>query len=115
MLTNNEIKVIIKVMNSLESRGILLKGATKKITSQKGGLLNFLGPLMKVGLPLIKNVVTHLAKIVLIPCFGTNGGSTSNRRSYLKQNLGLRKNINNFWWKSELWKYLNYMKILISC
>ena len=44
MLTNNEIKVIIKVMNSLESRGILLKGATKKITSQKGGLHNFPGP-----------------------------------------------------------------------
>ena len=38
-LTNNEIKHIVKVTNSIENRGILLKGTSKKITSQKRGLL----------------------------------------------------------------------------
>ena len=37
-LTNNEIQDIIKVIKSLENRGILLKGTTRKITSQKGGI-----------------------------------------------------------------------------
>ena len=35
-LANNEIKDI-KVITSLENRGILLKGTTRKITSQEGG------------------------------------------------------------------------------
>ena len=33
-LTNNEIKDIIKLIKSLENRGILLKETTRKITSQ---------------------------------------------------------------------------------
>ena len=36
-MTNNEIKYIIKVIKSLENKGILLKGTTRKITSQKEG------------------------------------------------------------------------------
>ena len=38
-LTNNETKDIIKVIKSLENRGILLKGTTRKITGQEGGPL----------------------------------------------------------------------------
>ena len=41
-LTNNRIKDIMKVIRSLENRGILLAGTTKKITSEEGGFLNFL-------------------------------------------------------------------------
>ena len=44
-----------------------MKGTSRKSNSQKEALLNFLGPLMKVGLPLMKNVLTSLAKIVLLP------------------------------------------------
>ena len=66
-LRNNDITDIIKVIRSLESRGILLKGTTRKTTSQEGGFLIFLRPLMSFGLPLMKNVVTALAKSVLIP------------------------------------------------
>ena len=40
-LTNNELKGIIKVIKSLENREILLKGTTRKITSQEGGVLKF--------------------------------------------------------------------------
>ena len=91
-LTNNEIKDIIKVIRYLENRGILLKGATKKVTSQEGGFLNFLRPLMSFDFPLIKNILIPLAKSVLLPLF-----VVSNRCSYLKGNVWIRYgNINNF-------------------
>ena len=45
----------MKVIKSLENRGILLKGTVRKITSQEGAFLNFLRPLMK-------SVLTPLAK-----------------------------------------------------
>ena len=61
------IEDIIKVFKSLENGRIFLKGTARKIISQEGGLLNFLGWLMKVSLPLMKNVLLSLAKIGLIP------------------------------------------------
>ena len=51
---------------SLENRGILLKGTTKKFNSQEGEFLSFLRPLMSDGFPLMKNVLTPLAKSVLM-------------------------------------------------
>ena len=57
----------MKKNKSLENRGILLKGTTRKITCQEGGFLNFLRPLITAGLPLMKNVLTPLAKGFLIP------------------------------------------------
>ena len=66
VLTNNEIKTTIKIIRSLENRWILLKGTTKKITSHEEIFLNFLRPLMTARLPLIKNVLTPLAKSVLL-------------------------------------------------
>ena len=63
-LPNNEIKYIIKVIISLKNRESSLKGTIRKISSQKGGFLNFLRPLMSVGLPLMKNLLTPLGKIV---------------------------------------------------
>ena len=56
----------MKLIKSLENRGTLLKGATRKITSQEGGFLNFLRPLI-AALLLMKNVLTPLAKSVLLP------------------------------------------------
>ena len=44
ILTNNEIKDIMKVIKSLENRGILLKITFRKIISQEGGFLNLLDP-----------------------------------------------------------------------
>ena len=66
-LTDNEIKDILKVIKSSENRGILLKGTTRKMTSQRGRFLNFLRPLMTTGLPLMKVVLMPLAKSVLLP------------------------------------------------
>ena len=48
-------------------RNFIKKGTTTKIASQEGGFLNFLRPLMIVGLPLIKSVLTPLAKRFLLP------------------------------------------------
>ena len=44
-------------MKYLENRGILLKA---KSTSQEGGFLNFLKPLMTAGLPLMNVFYYHL-------------------------------------------------------
>ena len=64
----------MKVIKSLENRGILLKGTTRKITSQEGGFLNFLRPLMTAGLPLMKSVLTPLAKSFFLP-LGLSAGT----------------------------------------
>ena len=53
-LTNNKINDIIKVIKSLENTGILSKGTTTKITSQEGGDLNFLRPIITAALLLMK-------------------------------------------------------------
>ena len=64
---NNAIKDIIKVISSLENRGILLKETTEKVSSQERGFLKFVRPLLSASLPLIQNVLTPLAKSVLVP------------------------------------------------
>ena len=51
----NEIKDIRKVIRSLENKGIPLKGSTKTAINKKIVFLsNVFGPLIRVGLPLIK-------------------------------------------------------------
>ena len=74
--TNIEIKHIMKIIKSLENRRILLKETTAKITSPKGGVFNFLKPLITAGLPLMKNVVNQNV-VVLIPLGLSAGISTT--------------------------------------
>ena len=45
---------------------MLLRGITRKINSQEGGIHNFLALLTRVALPLTKNILTPLAKSVLV-------------------------------------------------
>ena len=54
----------------------MLIGITGNITTQEGGFLNFLKPLMAAGLPLMQNVLTPLAKRVLIPLGLTTAAAT---------------------------------------
>ena len=69
-LTINKTKYIMKSIKSLENRGILFKETTRKNTSQEGRFLNFLRPIMTTGLPLMKSVLTPLAKnVLLLMCF----------------------------------------------
>ena len=63
----------IKVINSLENRRNLLKGTTRKITSQKGEFLNSLRPLMAAGSPLMRTAFAPLTKNILLP-FGLLAG-----------------------------------------
>ena len=52
----------MKLNKSLENRGVLLKGASTKITRQEGAFLNFLRPLMTTGSSLMKVVLTPLTQ-----------------------------------------------------
>ena len=52
----------MKIIKSLENRGTLSKGTTRKTTSQEAGFPNFLRPLMTAGLPLMKDLLTPLGK-----------------------------------------------------
>ena len=81
-LTNNLIKDIMKVIKSLENRG-----STRKVTSQEGGFLNFLRPLMTSGLPSMKIVLTPLAKSVLIS-LGLSAGISAADAATQKKNYG---------------------------
>ena len=56
----------MKVTRSLENGEVLLKRGTKEITSQEGGLLNFIMPLMTAELRYWK-MHTPSAKSVLVP------------------------------------------------
>ena len=82
-LTKSEIKDI-KILWSLENRGILLKGTTKKITSQEGGFKFFFRQLRTAGLPLIKNVLTPIMKNVMLP-FGLSVGMSAVDATIQKQ------------------------------
>ena len=66
ILTNNEIKDIINVIKPLENRVFLLKGATREITSEEGGFLNFLRPLVTASSPLMKSILTLFSKSFFI-------------------------------------------------
>ena len=55
--------------NNMSTNLKLSKAQIKKIIQSGGFLSRLLGPLLKTGLPLIKNVIKPLAKSVLIPSF----------------------------------------------
>ena len=56
---------------------------------QSGGFLGrFFGPLLKTGLPLIKNVIKPLAKSVLIP-LGLIAAASAADAGIHKKNLGI--------------------------
>ena len=83
-LSNTEIKAIIKVTKSLENRRILLKGPTRKSTGEEGGILHFLRTLIKAGLPLIKIVLSPLAKTILTPLGLTAAASATDAAVHKK-------------------------------
>ena len=68
LLTNRQVANIRKAFANNSSIDINLSKTQLSKMIQSGGLLGrFLGPLLKNGLPLIKNVIKPLAKSVLIP------------------------------------------------
>ena len=77
----------MKVTRSVENERSLLQGTTRKITSEERRLLNFLRPLMTTGLPLMKSVLTPLAKNVSLP-FGLSAAMSATDAAIQKKNNG---------------------------
>ena len=68
LLTNRQVANIRKAFAKNSSTDIKLSKTQLSKMMQSGGFLGrLLGPLLKTGLPLIKNVIKPLAKSVLIP------------------------------------------------
>ena len=68
LLTNRQVANIRKAFANNSSIDIKLSKTQLSKMIQSGGFLGrLLGPLLKTGLPLIKNVIKPLAKSVLIP------------------------------------------------
>ena len=74
----------MKVNKSLENTGIILKGTTTKFIREDEGFLEFFGPLLKTGLRLMKNVLTPLAKSVLVSLGLTTAASATNAANQKK-------------------------------
>ena len=71
-------KDITKVIKILQNREFFWKKTSGKFTSQKAGIINFIGPLMSAGLTLMKNVLTLLGKSILVPLGFTATASITN-------------------------------------
>ena len=68
LLTNRQVSNLCKAFANYLSTDIKLSKTQLSKMIQLGGFLGkLLGPLLKTGLPLIKNVIKPLAKSVLIP------------------------------------------------
>ena len=68
LLTNRQVSNLRKSFANNSSADIKLSKTQLSKMIQSGGFLSrLLGPLLKTGLPLIKNVIKPLAKSVLIP------------------------------------------------
>ena len=68
LLTNRQVENLLKAFAYKSSTDINLSKTQLSKTVQSGGFLGrLLGPLIKTGLPLIKNVIKPLPKSVLIP------------------------------------------------
>ena len=100
-------KNIMEAIKSLENRGTLLKGTTKKIISQDGVFLSFPKSLKTAGLKLMKSVLTPVAKRVLLLLSLSAGMSAVD--AAIENNFLIGHNsINNF-------KLEYIMKIVKSC
>ena len=77
LLTTRQKTKIRNAFNNNTSTDIKLSKAQIKIIQSGGFLGKLLGPLLKTGLPLIKNVIKPLAKSVLIPLGLTAAGSAA--------------------------------------
>ena len=93
-MLKNEIKNSLKVIRSFENRGISLKRTTRKINSQEEGLLNFLGSLITIGLPLMKNAFTPFAKSALV-LLGLKAAASTTDAAIQKKKIRIRDDCTN--------------------
>ena len=90
LLTTRQKTKIRNVFNNNSSTNIKLSKAQINKIIQSGGFLGkLLGPLLKTGLPLIKNVIKPLAKSVLIP-LGLTAAASAADSGIHKKNIRIR-------------------------
>ena len=88
LLTNRQIANLCKAFPNYLSNDIKLSKTQISKMIQSGGFLGrLLGPLLKTGLPLMKNVIKPLAKSVLIP-LGLTAGASAAEEGIHKKILG---------------------------
>ena len=88
LLTNRQVSNLLKAFANYSSANIKLSKTQLSKMVQPGGFLDrLLGPLLKTGLPLIKNVIKSLAKSVLIPLGLTTVASATDAEIH-KKTLG---------------------------
>ena len=79
LLTDRQVSTIHKAFPNNSSANIKFSNTQlSKMIQSRGFLGKLLGPLLKTGLPLIKSVITPLAKSVLIPLWLTAATSATN-------------------------------------
>ena len=85
LLTNRQVANLRKAFADKSSTDIKLSKTQISKMIQSGGFLGrLLGPLLKTGLPLIKNVIKPLAKSILIPLRLTAGASVADQGIHKK-------------------------------
>ena len=96
LLTDRQVSSLHKSFGSSSSADIKLSKTQLSKMIQSGGFLNrLLGPLLKTGLPLIKNVIKPLAKSVLI-LLGLPAAASAADAGIHKKNVRIREyNTNN--------------------
>ena len=84
-LTNTQVSRLCKASANGSSANIKLpKIQWHKIGQSRGFLAKFLGPLLKIGLSLMKNILKPLAKSVLVPLGLTAAASATDAAIYKK-------------------------------
>ena len=87
LLTNRQVASLRKAFANKSSTDIKLSKTQLSKMRQSGGFLGrLLGPLVKTGLPLIKNVIKPLAKSVLI-LFGLTASASAADAGIHKKNI----------------------------
>ena len=95
LLTNRQVSNLRKAFaNNFSTHIKLSKTQISKMIQSGGFLGKILGPLLKAGLPLLKNVIKPLAKSVLIPLGLTAAVSAADARIH-KKNLRVTSNNTN--------------------
>ena len=90
LLPNRQVSNLCKAFANYLSTNIKLSKTQLSKMIQSGGFLGrLLGPLLKTGLPLIKNVIKPLAKSVLIP-LGLTAAASAAVAGIHKKNLRIR-------------------------
>ena len=96
LLTDRQVSNIRKAFSNNSAVDIKFSKTHLSKTIQSGGFLGkLLAPLLKTGLPLIKNVITPLVKSVLNPLGLTAAASAADAGIHKKKNIRIRKYYTN--------------------